>query len=117
MTKQTYSIVGSNFVAGADLILRGLQRGAKMILVREPENKFDKNAVAVYVADAGGKGWTRVGYVPKAKNVVLSQFIDQSGDVDPEVSMAFDSVPGVKFVSGKFAPSPNSSFPQVEVGE
>lgn len=48
------------------------QEGTKTVynmefhLVPEPENEHDKNAVAVYVQNAGDEGKTKIGYVPAA---------------------------------------------------
>lgn len=119
MTKQTYSIVGTNFCGPkAQVLIKALKPGADVVLVREPDNKFDKNAVAVWVDGE------RIGYVPKATNRALAAFIDQGGrewhlPIAPgeTVSGAADEkVQPHKAIDGKFTLSPNSAFPQVEVG-
>lgn len=112
--KQTYSIVGTNFCGPkAQVLIKALKPGADVVLVREPDNKFDNNAVAVWVDGE------RVGYIPKATNRALSAFIDQSGRDFGVLNMATDEHVGVvqrKAIDGKFVLSPNSAFPQVEVG-
>lgn len=100
-----YSIIGTQFCEGANVILAELEDGAVVWLVREPTNQYDANAVAVYVDK------TRVGYVPKKTNLVLAQFIDQAGGA----FMAMDATVAEKAVAGKFVRSPNSGFPMVEV--
>jgi hypothetical protein len=111
--KQTYSIVATNYCGPrAEAIVKALTPGADLTLVREPDNKFDKNAVAVYA------GAERIGYIPKAKNVVLAQFMDQHEEKNIQVMAQDETFSLIKrrTIAGKFAPSPNSSFPQVEVG-
>lgn len=107
-----YSIVGEKWHPGASELLRALSPGAPVVLVRDPGNRFDKNAVAVYVYGA------LVGFIPKANNVALAAFIDQHGrdhDVDVIAQDGASHVENRKAIDGKFAISPNSAFPQVEV--
>lgn len=104
MNKETYSIVGTAFVEGGEQIMATLATGDVLSLVREPTNRFDPNAIAVYA------GKNRIGYIPRKKNAVLCQFIDQEG----EPQMAMDGAP--KAIRGKFVRSPNSGFPMVGVG-
>lgn len=124
-TKQVYSIVGTNFCGPkAQVLIKALKPGADVVLVREPDNKFDKNAVAVWVDGE------RIGYVPKATNRALAAFIDQGGRDWPEPSPVHEPATALdakafpaeasftirKAIDGKFTLSPNSAFPQVEVG-
>jgi hypothetical protein len=44
----------------------------KAVLVPEPDNKADKNAVAVLVGVNGGKGLFRLGYVPRDMAAVVT---------------------------------------------
>lgn len=109
-----YSIVASQHIDGAESFVRTLQPGVPALLVREPGNEYDKNAIAVYV---DGK---KIGYVPKKQNAVLAQFIDQNGSLlpppSPSVGIASDSVPRVeRSINATFVRSPNSNFPMVEV--
>ncbi|CAN5643480.1 hypothetical protein BH20ACI4_BH20ACI4_07840 [soil metagenome] len=48
-----------------------LEIGAKMRLQREPQNKVDNLAIAVYDARKN-----HLGYVPRAKNEVLARLLD-----------------------------------------
>lgn len=113
---KAYSIVGANF-RNAEEAVAALQPGTPITLVREPENPYDKNAIAVF---ADGR---HIGYIPKKQNAALAAFIDQQGEarVDSyEILMAQDAnskgIPeSRKAVEGKFVRSPNSGFPMVEV--
>lgn len=49
MAKKTCNIVGSSFHAGASNWIAKLHVGQKLRLEREPTNRFDPNAVAVYI--------------------------------------------------------------------
>lgn len=116
MTAQIYSIVATEHCgAKAKELIKILKPGTALVLVREPANKFDKNAIAVY---ADGE---KIGYIPKNKNILLAAAIDAGGRAwtAPQPVGAMDShpenVPVHKAVDGKFKPSPNSAFPQVEV--
>jgi hypothetical protein len=101
---KTYSIVGMNFRKAEDFV-KSLPTGIEATLVREPQNPFDANAVAVWI---NGR---HVGYVPKAQNKVLADFIDQQGG-----KMALDgALIGEKAIPAKFVRSPNSGYPMVEV--
>lgn len=101
---------------GTEAIVAALTPGAVVALVREPENKFDKNAVAVWV---DGK---RVGYIPKATNRELATMIDAKGRkwTAPAPVLGLDEKapePATLHmaVDAKFVRSPNSGYPQVEL--
>lgn len=106
-----YSIVGTNFCgAEAAALLKTTTPGTPIDLVREPTNEFDPNAVAVYIGDQ------KVGYIARKLNVTLSKFIDDNGEAWPR-GMTFDEKnPPKRATAGTFYLSPNSSFPQVEIG-
>lgn len=115
-----YSIVGMNFRKSEKFVAE-LKVGEKLTLVREPTNKFDKNAVAVWCQGR------HIGYVPKTQNVVLAKFIDANGTVPdekeaPELFAMADEAGKVevstnKTITAKFIRSPNSSYPMAQVGE
>jgi hypothetical protein len=98
-----YSIVGMSHLKTENLVAE-MDEGEPVALVREPDNPFDPNAVAVWARNV------KVGYVPKATNAVLAGFIDRSG-AGP--IMGLDSA-HTKFIHAKFVRSPNSRYPQVE---
>lgn len=107
---RTYSIVGMNYIKTEDIVA-ALKPGTAVILIRDPGNEHDKNAIAVW-AEVQGADYRKVGYIPKKQNFVLAQFIDQNG----VGSMAFDGVPtGVRSIPARFVRSPHSGYPLVEV--
>lgn len=75
-----YSIVGQKH-KGLDPYLPGIEAGSLVTLKREPDNRYDKNAVAVYI---GGK---HVGYIPKAENAELARMIDQTGGMAMDATL------------------------------
>lgn len=99
--KALYPIVGLEFKLGKAFVEK-LPSGSALELKREPENRYDKNAVAVYF---DGKA---IGYISKKDN--------------PPVAMAMDSNPehAARLGSGNAARlifSNNSRYPHVEVDE
>lgn len=103
-----YSIVGMNFRKSEKFVAE-LAPGTKLSLVREPGNKFDKNAVAVWCGDV------HVGYVPKTQNVVLAKFIDENGVAAATTAIADDAGAPAKAIEATFVRSPNSGYPMAEV--
>ena len=111
-----YSIVGQEHL-NLDPYLTGILPGTPVTLVREPTNRFDPNAIQVWI---DGKV---VGYIPKAVNAALARHIDANGRhferLEPNPALAADDAKRVrdafKAIDATFARSPNSSYPQVEV--
>ncbi|MBP6335367.1 MAG: HIRAN domain-containing protein [Bacteroidia bacterium] len=69
-----FGVRGFQYYEGPALI-NGLRPREQLSLVREPENKFDKYAIAIHY---GGR---KIGFVPAERNEVLSRLMD-SGTVD-----------------------------------
>jgi hypothetical protein len=115
MTK--YSIVGQKH-RNLDPYLTGTLPGTPVTLVREPENGYDPNAIQVWI---DGK---MVGYIPKNQNAALATLMD--GRPAPSAPpLALDEklsdedrakLQGRRMLSAIFCRSPNSAYPQVEVG-
>ena len=114
---RTYSIVGMNYIK-TEGVVAALAVGTAVTLVREPNNEFDKNAVAVWV------NGQRVGYIPKKTNAALAQFIDQTGsDWETPVILAEDGISAktltgggvMKSIPAIFVRSPNSGYPMCQV--
>jgi hypothetical protein len=113
-----YSIVATNHCGPeAEALIKELKPGEEITLVREPDNRFDKNAVQVWARGI------RVGYLPKATNQKIAMAMDQKPPnqvlpqrVECQKPMA-ESVDLVRGMKGKFALSPNSAFPQVHIVE
>lgn len=68
---ETYSIVGTRYRGnGAQRVVNSLDKGAKVKLIRDPFNDFDKNAVQVWI-----KG-VHVGYVCASEAILLAAYMD-----------------------------------------
>jgi hypothetical protein len=107
-----YPVVGTQWSDVSEGFVANMEPGTPVLLVREPHNPKDPNAIAIYVE---GK---RIGYVPRNQNAVLAQFIDQQGrEIGPV--LAQDGKAGAPAkrlgIDATFARSPNSGFPMVEV--
>lgn len=125
---KTYSIVAMQPLKSVEFVA-AMKAGQDVTLVREPTNRFDPNAIMVWVEDPH-VGWIHIGYLPKKQNVALAGFIDQTGtpvagsEGNGGIVLALDAAAqtagGVRglnprFVPAKFVRSPNSSYPMVEV--
>lgn len=113
--KVTYSLVGMPHQGTVDIVA-ALKEGDALMLVREPSNRFDANAVAVWAGDR------RVAYIPSKTNKFLSNLIDQKGTpfTPPEGSptMAMDGAPANgNCMPAIFKRSPNHAYPQALVDE
>lgn len=106
---QRYAIVGMKHV-GKEAVetVRLVPHHHPVTLVREPTNRFDRNAVQVWI---DGK---RVGYISKDQNAVLSTFIEHFGDAfTPPGGMAMDAQP-TKSVRARMHKG-NNEYPLVEI--
>jgi len=76
-------IVGSTFIPGGQEALKALSIGQALFLVREPDNEFDQNAIAVhaeYVLEDSTFEQIRIGYLPKETAAKICNDT-QNGDV------------------------------------
>lgn len=74
-------IMGTSFKPNGQELLKALKPGDPLTLQREPENKFDKNAIAIL----NSKG-DALGYVPKTTAINLSLDMDSGNQVVCHVS-------------------------------
>ena len=65
------SIVGMRFQGGADTLVNDLKPGDRIMLLREPENEYDEQAVMA--VDRKGR---KLGYIPRRENLVMSALMD-----------------------------------------
>lgn len=63
-----FAISGFIYYEGID-VFEKLKIGSKLNLILEPNNKYDPDAVAIYYKDK------KLGFIPKAKNKTISQFL------------------------------------------
>jgi hypothetical protein len=68
--KRQASIVGSSFYPGAPNWIAKLQPGQRLRVEREPANKYDTNACAVWVFQQ------KLGHLPRGLAAELAPFID-----------------------------------------
>jgi len=59
---------------GRQLVLAEIAAGAPVMLMPEPENPFDKNAIAVWVSDRSAA--RQIGYVPRDLAAIVAPFIE-----------------------------------------
>lgn len=113
---QRYAIVGMQFREKegipANAILKEIPPDEPCVLVREPGNKYDRNAVQVWVRGQ------HVGFIPKTQNAVLSKFIDENGTIPTpdQPQSRVDSATAVppKQVVGRVHKGSNT-YPLVEI--
>lgn len=107
--KGKFSIVGQQY-AGKDAFLPGIAPDTPVTLIREPDNAVDKNAVMVWI------NGERVGYLSHKDAAKMAPYIDAVGiDYGTDMLAQDSKHAGAKSIAGKFARSPNSSYPQVIV--
>jgi hypothetical protein len=77
------------FVAGfqyydgmRDEVARSLQVGNEVLLKREPENKYDENAIEVYTLSG-----YKLGYLPRSDNTVIAAIADQDIEIGAELCL------------------------------
>ncbi len=64
-------IVGMRFQGGADDLIGDLKTGSRIVLLREPQNRFDSKAIIAL--DEEGR---KLGYIPRNENTILSSLMD-----------------------------------------
>lgn len=73
------SITGSTFYPGATDAIARLPFGLPLMLVREPTNKYDKNAIAVHLTKTVDGNLTpshKIGHVPRGTAEELAPLMD-----------------------------------------
>lgn len=61
--------------------IAALKPGQTLQLKREPDNRFDSSAIAVFTAD----GRNRLGYIPRHQNRTIARIMDQGVTVTAEI--------------------------------
>lgn len=81
-----FAIAGGWF-HGLRTALADLAIGERLRLVAEPENPYDRNAVAVW------RGAIKLGYVPRAANAPLARLLAEGATVEAEIARFFGAAP------------------------
>ncbi len=76
-------LAGFQYYRGAE-IWESLAAGEEVRLVREPANKHDTKAIAVY------RDNLKLGYIPRVDNSVLANLMDQGRPVDAVITARKD---------------------------
>ena len=61
------------------LVENEFKSGVPLSLVREPKNRYDSNAIAIYYE------LTKIGYIPAAQNTVLTNLLDQGVHLETSI--------------------------------
>jgi hypothetical protein len=69
------SIVGTTFYHGAGSLLQRLRPGSPLRIVRQPTNRYDKNAIAVYWSN------TPLGHLPRSLAAELAPKMDAGTEI------------------------------------
>lgn len=115
--KKHFAIVGMKH-RNAEALVASLPPGEPLTLVREPNNKYDPNAVQVWARDQ------HVGYVKGTQARGLAMAMDRghkwrvppAPEVVTEGAMPADAAAS-KTARATLARSPNSGYPMAEVEE
>lgn len=75
---QQSPIAGFQYYAGND-IFSDLQVDTPFLLKREPNNKYDSNAVAIYFKQY------KLGFIPRADNTAVAQMLDRGERLSAKV--------------------------------
>lgn len=100
-----YFIVGEKFrPQECRDLLESLPDGEPLLLVREPGNKHDANAIRVHARGM------HIGYVRGSQAEALAPLIDRAG-----ADMALDGVGPAKTVAARFHRTPNHKVPALSL--
>lgn len=75
---QESQLAGFQYYRG-EALWPSLRVGAPLSLVREPENRYDRDAVAVYC------GGDKLGFVPQLENRALAQMLDRGERLEARI--------------------------------
>lgn len=73
MKSMYIKVVGVTF-EGRQLVLAEMSAGAPILLIPEPENQYDPNAIAVWTS--GNPAALQIGYVPRELAAVIAPFLE-----------------------------------------
>lgn len=64
-------VAGTTHIAGMEELAPLLEIGERLQFIREPENPYDKMAIAIKTEEG-----VKLGYVPKADNAIFARLMD-----------------------------------------
>lgn len=64
-------IAGTTHIKGIEALIEQLNEDDRLAFFREPENKFDKQAIVIKTS-----GGDKIGYVPQRDNVIFARLMD-----------------------------------------
>ncbi len=64
-------IAGTSYIPNIDIVVKDIEKGVKLKLYREPDNKHDE--LAIVIKDANDN---KIGYVPRENNEILARLMD-----------------------------------------
>lgn len=91
MKKEFFTLTGTNFYFGSEF----LKPEMKLMLKKEPDNKYDKEAIEVHIEGLG-----KIGYVANSPNTVIGESMsagrlyDRIGDI-AEGEVVFTTTQGI----------------------
>jgi hypothetical protein len=88
---ETY-VVGIRHNVGYEYI-RKLSLGQTVVLIREPENSFDSNAIEVFTQDG-----VKLGYIPKKSNLLPKVIADEGVELIGEIVDITSKINPSKFI-------------------
>jgi hypothetical protein len=88
---ETY-VVGIRHNVGYEYI-RKLSLGQTVVLIREPENSFDSNAIEVFTQDG-----VKLGYIPKKSNLLPKVIADEGIELIGEIVDITSKINPSKFI-------------------
>lgn len=74
--KLSSRVVGTSFDNRQELLRANIGKQAAAILKHETNNRFDENAVSVWLSCNKGQMYFRIGYLPKAVASVMAPLLD-----------------------------------------
>lgn len=89
------TVAGTGYCEKIDDVFPQLQKDTMLRLQRDPNNKYDKLAIAVYYGD------TRIGWVPRTKNEVLARLLDAGKNCCMRVTECFTENDSWKHIDGQ----------------
>ena len=65
-------LAGSQYLNLEDHLIPRLQENDPLVLIREPDNRYDEHAISVVTT-----GGLKLGYLPRKNNLILSRLMDE----------------------------------------